>query len=111
MSTLLREHYQPVTTPKLRDGVAAQPATALASARHAPAAAIANRPVEAPPARWRLILRFLFAALREWRHRTVARRELASLDARSLRDIGLEPGDVDYELCQSFWRPLRDLRN
>jgi uncharacterized protein YjiS (DUF1127 family) len=110
MSTLLREHHPPVTTPKLRDRVAAPFATPLASARHEPAAALADRPVEAP-ARWRLMLGFLVAMLREWRHRTVARRELASLDARSLRDIGLEPGDVDYELCQSFWRPLRDLRN
>jgi uncharacterized protein YjiS (DUF1127 family) len=111
MSTLLREHHQPITVPKLRDPVAAQPVAPLASARHGPAAALAGRPVEAPPARWRLMLGFVVATLREWRHRTVARRELASLDARALRDIGLEPGDVNYELCQSFWRPLRDLRN
>jgi uncharacterized protein YjiS (DUF1127 family) len=111
MSTLLREHHQPITAPKLRDRIAAQAETPVAAAMHQPAAAIADRPVEAPPARWRLILGFVVAMLREWRHRTVARRELSSLDARALRDIGLEPGDVDYELCQSFWRPLRDLRN
>ena len=111
MSTLLQEHHQPITAPKLRDRVAAQRATPRASARHQPAAAVANRPVEAPRARWSLILGSIVATLREWRHRSVARRELASLDERALRDIGLDPGVVDYEMRQSFWRPLRDLRD
>jgi Domain of unknown function (DUF1127) len=39
--------------------------------------------------------------------RFMARRELASLDERMLRDIGLDPGVVDYEASQSFWRPAR----
>ena len=56
MSTLLQERQQPITAPRLRDRVAAQHATPRASARHQPAATVANCPVEAPRARWRVIL-------------------------------------------------------
>ncbi|MGA7998482.1 MAG: DUF1127 domain-containing protein [Bradyrhizobium sp.] len=49
--------------------------------------------------------------MREWRRRSAERNELARLDARTLRDIGVDPGVVDYEIYQSFWRPLRDLRD
>ena len=87
MSTLLQERQHPITAPRLRDRVAAQ------------------------RARWRVILGSIVATLREWRHRSVARRELANFDERSLRDIGLDPGIVAYEMCQSFWRPLRDWRD
>jgi uncharacterized protein YjiS (DUF1127 family) len=111
MSTRLLERHQPITAPKLWEQVPAQPATPRASARHEPAAAVPNRPVEAPRARWGLILGSILAALRKWRRRSVARRELASLDARTLRDIGLDPGVVDYELRQPFWRPVRDWRD
>jgi uncharacterized protein YjiS (DUF1127 family) len=111
MSTLLQEHQQPITTPRLRDRVAAQRATPRTSATHQPAATVADCPVEAPRARWRVILGSIAATLREWRHRSVARRELANFDERMLRDIGLDPSIVDYEMCQSFWRPLRDWRD
>jgi uncharacterized protein YjiS (DUF1127 family) len=97
MSTLLQARQQPITAPRLRDRVAAQRATPRAAAGHQPAASVPNCPVEAPRARWRL--------------RSVARRELASFDDRILRDIGLDPGMVDYEMRQSFWRPLRDWRD
>jgi uncharacterized protein YjiS (DUF1127 family) len=110
MSTLLSERRQPITAPKLRDRVAAQPAPPRASARHEPAAAVPGRPVVAPRASWSLILGLIVATLREWRHRRVARRELASLDERTLRDIGLDPGVVDYEVRRSFWRSPRDWR-
>jgi uncharacterized protein YjiS (DUF1127 family) len=53
----------------------------------------------------------IVATLGEWRRRRVGRRELASLDERTLRDIGLDPGVVDYEVRQSFWRPPRDWRD
>ena len=33
------------------------------------------------------------------------------LDERALRDIGLDPDMVCYEVHQPFWRPPRDLRN
>jgi uncharacterized protein YjiS (DUF1127 family) len=46
--------------------------------------------------------------LRAWRRRRVARRELTRLDERILRDIGIDPGTVNYEMQQPFWRPLRD---
>jgi uncharacterized protein YjiS (DUF1127 family) len=111
MSTLLQERQQPITAPGIRDRVASQRATPRASATHQPAATVADCPVEAPRARWRVILGPIIATLREWRHRSVARRELANFDERSLRDIGLDPSIVDYEMRQSFWRPLRDWRD
>ena len=111
MSTLLQECHQPITAPKHRDRVPAQFVTPPASARHEPAGAVPNRPVEAPRASWSLILGLIVATLGEWRRRRVGRRELASLDERTLRDIGLDPGVVDYEVRQSFWRPPRDWRD
>jgi uncharacterized protein YjiS (DUF1127 family) len=59
---------------------------------------------------WRLALRALAATLRTWRARRRARRELAAIDARTLRDIGIAPELVEYEISQPFWRPLRDWR-
>jgi uncharacterized protein YjiS (DUF1127 family) len=111
MSTLLQERHQPITAPNLRDRVPAQRATPRGSARHEAAAAVPDRPVEAPRGRWRLILGLIVATLREWRHRRVGRRELASLDERALRDIGIDRGVVDYEMYQWFWRPPRDWRD
>ena len=105
MSTLLQERHQPITAPKLRDRVPAQRVTPRGSAGHEAAAAVPNRPVEVPRGRWRLILDSIVATLREWR------RELASLDERTLRDIGIDPGVVDYEMYQWFWRPPRDWRD
>ena len=111
MSTLLQESHQPITAPKPRDRVPAQRVTPWESAGHEAAAAAPNRPAEAPRGRWRLILVSIIATLREWRRRSAERNELARLDARTLRDIGVDPGVVDYEIYQSFWRPLRDLRD
>jgi len=111
MSTLLQERQQPATAPGLHDQVAAQPATPRASARHQPAATVPDCPLEAPRAHWRMMLGSIVAMLREWRRRRVARRELAIFDGRMLRDIGIDPGTVDYEMRQSFWRPLRDWRH
>jgi uncharacterized protein YjiS (DUF1127 family) len=71
---------------------------------HQPAATGPIRPAAAPLTRWRVIV----ASLHEWRRRRVARRELAHLDERILRDIGIDPGTVNYEMRQSFWQPLRD---
>ena len=111
MSTLLSERRQPITAPRLRDRGPAQRATP-ASARHEPAAAVPCRPVVAAPrANWSLILGLIVATLREWRRRSVERGELARLDERTLRDIGLDSGVVDYEVGRSFWRPPRDWRD
>jgi uncharacterized protein YjiS (DUF1127 family) len=111
MSTLLQQRHQPIVTPKLRDQVPAKFVTPRAPASQEPAAVVANRPVEAPPAYWRLLLGAMVATLRDWRRRSIERSELASLDARTLRDIGVDPGAVDYEMRQPFWRPPRDWRD
>ncbi|MGE0424007.1 MAG: DUF1127 domain-containing protein [Reyranellaceae bacterium] len=52
----------------------------------------------------------IVATLRLWHARRVARRELARIDARNLRDVGIAPELVDYEIAQPFWRDLRDWR-
>ena len=44
------------------------------------------------------------ATLREWRLRRNGRLELARLDERMLRDIGLTRVDADYEINKPFWR-------
>jgi len=110
---LLSERRQPILTPKFLDLVPAQGPTPRPSARPGPAAAVPCRAVVVVPPRasWRLILDVIVATLREWRRRRMERRELASLDARMLRDVGLDPGTVYYEASQSFWRPSRDWQN
>jgi uncharacterized protein YjiS (DUF1127 family) len=111
MSTLLQERHQPITVPQLRDRVPAQRVTPRGSAGHEAAAAVPDRPVEAPRGRWRLIVGSIVATLREWRRRSVNRSQFAKLDERTLRDVGLDPGVVDYEMYQPFWRPPRDWRD
>jgi uncharacterized protein YjiS (DUF1127 family) len=44
------------------------------------------------------------AALREWRRRRNSRRELARLDERMLRDIGLTRVEAHHEINKPFWR-------
>ncbi len=44
------------------------------------------------------------ATLREWRRRTHDRAELAKLDHRMLRDIGLTEADAEYLSSKPFWR-------
>jgi uncharacterized protein YjiS (DUF1127 family) len=113
MSTRLQERQQPITAPRLRDRVTAQRATPRASARHQPAATVPDCPVEAPRARWRVIcviLGSIVATLRAWHRRRRARRDLTNFDKWILRDIGIDPSIVNYEMHQSFWRPLRDWR-
>ena len=39
-----------------------------------------------------------------WRERARERRELTLLDARSLRDLGLNPTNVQFEASKPFWR-------
>jgi uncharacterized protein YjiS (DUF1127 family) len=39
-----------------------------------------------------------------WRARSRERRELALLDARSLRDLGLNPTSIQFEANKPFWR-------
>jgi uncharacterized protein YjiS (DUF1127 family) len=39
-----------------------------------------------------------------WRQRSRERRELSLLDARSLRDLGLNPSNIQFEANKPFWR-------
>lgn len=39
-----------------------------------------------------------------WRRRAKDRRELAQLDRRTLRDLGLSAGEVAFEANKPFWR-------
>lgn len=48
----------------------------------------------------------LTALIGEWRRRSAARRELASLDARFLRDTGISESQAAWEARRPFWRPL-----
>jgi len=111
MSTLLSERRQPITAPKLWDRLPAQRSIPRTSARHEPASVIPAHPVATPPASWSLILGLIVATLREWSRRRAERHELASLDERMIRDVGLDPGTVYYEASQSFWRTPRDWRH
>jgi uncharacterized protein YjiS (DUF1127 family) len=45
-----------------------------------------------------------------WAERTLMRRSLAQMDARSLRDAGLCPAAAAYEAGKPFWQPLGCLR-
>ena len=40
-----------------------------------------------------------------WRQRSEARRELALLDDRLLRDVGLDPDWVKRDARKPFWQP------
>ena len=46
----------------------------------------------------------VLATLREWRRRSHDRAELANLDDRMLRDIGLTRADAEFLSNKSFWR-------
>jgi len=55
--------------------------------------------------RFAVSLRRVHRRLLEWHHRARSRRELALLDARGLRDIGITHSDRIAELRKPFWRP------
>ena len=44
------------------------------------------------------------------RSRIAARRNLAAMDARSLRDAGISPAAAAYESGKSFWQAFGPLR-
>jgi uncharacterized protein YjiS (DUF1127 family) len=48
--------------------------------------------------------RYLMASLRLWRRRRRDRRELARLDERTLKDLGLTRADAEFLLNKPFWR-------
>jgi uncharacterized protein YjiS (DUF1127 family) len=62
--------------------------------------------VSSPPSlRHRLAM-----TLKIWRERIVARRNLAAMDARSLRDAGISPAAAAYESGKAFWQASGPLR-
>ncbi|MCW5733038.1 MAG: DUF1127 domain-containing protein [Enhydrobacter sp.] len=42
--------------------------------------------------------------LQTWRQRALDRQELAKLDHRTLRDLGLSEGSARFEANKPFWR-------
>lgn len=46
----------------------------------------------------------IFDTLSVWHQRMVTRHELAQLDERMLRDIGVSRLDVEGEITKPFWR-------
>ena len=73
---------------------------------------IADQPlVFVTPASPRASLRHRAAVtFKLWRERTAARRHLAAMDTRSLRDAGISPAAAAYESGKSFWQPFGTLR-
>ena len=59
---------------------------------------------QASPRRLSCFLSGVRATLRKWRQRKNGRLELARLDERMLRDIGLTRVDAEYEINKPFWR-------
>jgi uncharacterized protein YjiS (DUF1127 family) len=47
---------------------------------------------------------WIFATWREWRQRNRDRAELATLDERTLADIGLSRGEAEFLINKPFWR-------
>jgi uncharacterized protein YjiS (DUF1127 family) len=47
---------------------------------------------------------WVFATLREWRRRSRDRAQLARLDDRMLRDIGLTHADAEFLANKPFWK-------
>ena len=89
--------YRSVATPALPP---------LATAATVPPPEAAAVPAATNPG-WPAPLRTIAACLASWRARRRARRQLAALDTRTCRDIGVAPEVVGYEASQPFWRPLR----
>lgn len=50
------------------------------------------------------LFRSALALLRQWRERARQRGQLARLDARMLRDIGVTPSEAERECDKPFWR-------
>ena len=66
---------------------------------------LVTSPTPRPTLRQRLVLTLVV-----WQQRAQARRDLAQMDARSLRDIGISPAAAAYESGQPFWRAIGGLR-
>lgn len=58
--------------------------------------------------RQRPLLQAMAAMWRLWRERQATRHALATMDTRTMRDIGISPELVSYELSRLSWRPMLD---
>ena len=67
-------------------------------------------PVTSPASSRPSLRHRLAMTLKIWRDRTAARRNLAAMDARSLRDAGISPAAAAYESGKSFWQTFGPLR-
>ncbi|MEM7405506.1 MAG: DUF1127 domain-containing protein [Pseudomonadota bacterium] len=65
------------------------------------AATVAQRPLKRRAAD---VVIHVFGVLKTWHERSRQRRELLLLDARALRDIGLDHNAVMAEVDKPFWR-------
>ncbi len=62
---------------------------------------------QAPVSFWRTVLRApsgLIDMILTWQERAEERTHLASLDDRTLSDVGLSRADVEHEVSLPFWR-------
>ena len=66
-----------------------------------PLGAAAVKPAAAP----RGLVRRVVETIVTWRARARDRRELAALNHRALRDMGLDSADVQAEVTKPFWIP------
>jgi uncharacterized protein YjiS (DUF1127 family) len=48
--------------------------------------------------------RSLLEILREWQSRIRSRRQIAKLDDCTIRDLGISPGQMQFEAQKPFWR-------
>ena len=62
------------------------------------------RPVQAHAAPRRRMFGNFVALLKEWQRRAHGRAELAALDDRELRDIGVTRYEAGREIGKPFWR-------
>lgn len=66
-------------------------------------AACAPGPLVAPQRSGRA-LRSIFVRLAEWRERSLQRTQLASMNERMLKDVGISHGEAVHEASKPFWR-------
>lgn len=60
---------------------------------------------------WRLLPAATRGTIAAWSARARSRRDLASVDSRTLRDAGIDPGAASFEINQPFWRAPLQLRD
>jgi uncharacterized protein YjiS (DUF1127 family) len=62
----------------------------------------------AAPSRSRSVIELAgtaLAAVWTWRFRARSRNQLADLEPRMMRDIGIDPRALEREIAKPFWRP------